>query len=141
MGLRAKGFLGLTVLQAGFVGKRVLGVNVSLRGSVFGDCCLYGDCCLFGDCCLVCLDVRDSLDETGFLSDFFADLEKQEKAHGGTGYPLIVWFHVKRFSIQCCQPQTEIITKNAFKSQEDSELTTTNCLKRGETRAPNFYRL
>lgn len=74
MGLRAKGFLGLTVLQAGFVGKRVLGVNVSLRGSVFGDCCLYGDCCLFGDCCLVCLDVRDSLDETGFLGQFFADL-------------------------------------------------------------------
>ena len=117
------------MLQAGFVGKRVLGVNVSLRGSVFGDCCL------------VCLDVRDSLDETGFLSDFFADLEKQEKAHGGTGYPLIVWFHVKRFSIECRQPQTEIITKNAFKSQEDSELTTTNCLKRGETRAPNLYRL
>lgn len=141
MGLRAKGFLGLTVLQAGFVGKRVLGVNVSLRGSVFGDCCLYGDCCLFGDCCLVCLDVRDSLDETGFLGQFFADLEKQGKAHGGTGYPLIVWFHVKRFSIECRQPQTEIITKNAFKSQEDSELTTTNCLKRGETRAPNFYRL
>lgn len=123
MGLRAKGFLGLTVLQAGFVGKRVLGVNVSLRSPVFGDCCL------FGDYCLVCLDVRDSLDETGFLGQFFADLEKQEKAHGGTGYPLIVWFHVKRFSIECRQPQTEIITKNAFKSQEDSELKTTKLLK------------
>ena len=89
MGLRAKGFLGLTVPQAGFVGKRVFGVTVSLRSSVFGDCCL------------VCLDVRDSLDETGFLGQFFADLEKQEKAHGGTGYPLIVWFYVKRFSIEC----------------------------------------
>ena len=116
MGLRAKGFLGLIVSPAGFVGKRVLGVTVSLRSSV-------------GGCCLVCLDMRDSLDETGFLSEFFADLEKQEKAHEGTGYPLIVWFHVKRFSIECRQPQTEIITKNAFKSQEDSELKTTKLLK------------
>ena len=44
--------------------------------------------------------MKDSLDETEFLSEFFADLEKQEKAYGGTGYPVIVWFHVKRFSIE-----------------------------------------
>ena len=69
MDLRAKGFLGLTVPQVGFLRKRVLGVTVSLRSFV-------------GDCCLVCLDMRDSLDETG--------LEKQEKAYGGTGYPVIV---------------------------------------------------
>ena len=60
-----------------FYEKRVLGVTVSLRSFV-------------GDCCLVCLDMRDSLDETGFLSEFFAELEKQEKAYGGTGYPVIV---------------------------------------------------
>ena len=77
MDLKAKGFLGLTVPQVGFLRKRVLGVTVSLRSFV-------------GDCCLVCLDMRDSLDETGFLSEFFAELEKQEKAYGGTGYPVIV---------------------------------------------------
>ena len=29
-----------------------------------------GDCCLV---CLDCLDMRDRVDETGFLSEFFAD--------------------------------------------------------------------
>ena len=62
----------LVLLEKGF-----LGLIVSLRSSV-------------GNCCLVCLDMKDSLDETEFLSEFFADLEKQEKAYGGTGYPVIV---------------------------------------------------